>query len=349
MNMTGESSFLAGKHHYPIDVVHSWIALGCPENIAGFRFMLGQPYHHIVAKRDFPRPSTLRQDKPHHVAIKVDIFPFQQGCLAKSCSRHQHEVRHRSKRRLNVSEKFRYFPRSEVINHAVSRPGHEFYASQRVPRYPLLLHCAVEHASERANLKMNRPLRNALTRALLVGVLPSAVYIVADVIWLQLVNMLDRQFLENSRQCEVCSEGVFLAAVGQKPLDVPVGKLRQQRTSAISVLDTEVEVSLDLLLDLSALVLGLCLCGYTYFFATMPKSGIPDDVSIGFLSFPRHTIIQTRHSDSVKLFVGYLDTNWVHKTVSGFGEEGDDRRNLRGMRAKEKCAQQESNLQPTDS
>ncbi len=179
---------------------------------------------------------------------------------------------------------------------------------------------------------MNRSFRNRLPWAPSAHIMPPMIDIIAYVIGLELVNVRDGQPLKNRGQSQVCPEGVLLTAVSQKPLNVFVGELQEQRSSAVTVLNAEVEISLHFLFYLSALRFGLRFGGHTDLPATMPKSGIPDDVSIGFFSCPRHTMIEPRHLDSVERFVDYLDTNWVQKTVSGLGEEGGDRRKTRGMR-----------------
>jgi len=135
---------------------------------------------------------------------------------------------------------------------------------------------------------MDRPLRDALPRAFLIRVTPSAFDIVPHVVRLELIDALYGQPLENRRQGQVCPQGVFLAAIRQKPLHVFVGEFCQRWTPPIPILDAEFDVSLHSFFGCSAFGLGLCFGGDADFLPTVAKPGVPDYFSVGFMSFPWH-------------------------------------------------------------
>lgn len=292
MDVATEPSSSTRDNHCPVDVVHSWIALDCPENVARFRPTLGQPCHHIVAQGHFSCSPALCQDKPHDPSVEINFFPFKRRRLSQPCSSYQEEVGHRPKGRLKMMEHSGYLVGGQIVNHPISRSHHQLDAGQGVAGYPLLFDSAVQHASQRADFQLDRALGNVFSRTPLIHVLPSSIHVFPNMVGSDFVHVLDGQPLENGGQRQVGSQSMFLAAVGQKPLDVFVGKLRQEWTSPVPILNPKVEVSSHLLLDLSALLFALRLCGHTYLLPPMPKSRIPYDLPVASDSFPWHTPIQ---------------------------------------------------------
>lgn len=292
MDVTSEPGLFACCDHRAADVIDSRIAFGRPEDIARFRFMLGQPRHHIVAEGHFACSPALGQDESHNPAVEVNFFPFKRRRFSQPCPSDQEEVGHGSKGRLKMLKQSRHLVRSEIINHPVSRSRHKFNSRERIAGYPLLFDRTVQHAPQRADLEMNGTLRNRFAGPFPIHVVPSAINIFSDMIRLQLEDVLHGQVLKNSRHREVRSESMFLAAIGQKPLDIVIGELRQQWPSAIPILDSEVHIPLHLLLYLSALVLGFRLRGHAYLLPPMPKPGVPSDLPISSNSSPWHARIQ---------------------------------------------------------
>jgi len=292
MHVTDEASPFARCNHRPVDVIDSRIALGCPENIARFRSTLGQPCHHIVAEGHFSCPFALGSDEPHDLTVEINLLPFQKGCLPKPRSSYKKKIGHRAESGFDMLEELRDLVGRQVVNHAICRFWHELHTRQRIVRYQLLFYRTIQHASQRADLDVNRSFRDGFPGAFLIEVLASTVYILSDMIWLELVNVLDGQPLKNRGQSQVCPEGVLLTAVSQKPLNVFVRELQEQRTSAVPVLDTEVKVELHFLFYLSALTLGLRPGGDTNLPPAMPESCVPNYLSVGSLPFPWHAAIQ---------------------------------------------------------
>ena len=78
MHVTDEASPLARHNHRPVDVVHPWVALGCPENVAAALSALSQPGHNVSAERDLSCSFALGTDKSRDLPVEVDIFPLEE-------------------------------------------------------------------------------------------------------------------------------------------------------------------------------------------------------------------------------------------------------------------------------
>jgi len=112
------------------------------------------------------------------------------------------------------------------------------------------------------------------------------------VIGLELVAMFDRQPGENIAEGGIYSYGVFFAAVSKKPFHVIISKFGKKWPTPIPVHNSKLEIALHSLFYCATPILALRFCRHAYLLPPMAKSGVPNNVSVGSESSPRHASIQ---------------------------------------------------------